>query len=60
MILLKVSFDAGMGYAQALAAPLVEATQAAISFAESAAKMGIAFDITADQAGDMMAKWRTD
>lgn len=29
------------------------------SFAESAAKMGVAFDITADQAGDMMAKWRT-
>ena len=28
-------------------------------FAESATKMGIAFDITADQAGDMMAKWRT-
>lgn len=30
-----------------------------MSFAESAAKMGVAFDITADQAGDMMAKWRT-
>lgn len=29
------------------------------AFAESAVKMGIAFDITADQAGDMMAKWRT-
>lgn len=29
------------------------------SFAESAAKMGVAFDITAEQAGDMMAKWRT-
>ena len=29
------------------------------SFAESAAKMGIAFDVTADQAGEMMAKWRT-
>lgn len=29
------------------------------AFAESAAKMGIAFDITADQAGEMMAKWRT-
>ena len=28
-------------------------------FAKSAAKMGVAFDITADQAGDMMAKWRT-
>lgn len=30
-----------------------------MSFAESAVKMGIAFDVTADQAGDMMAKWRT-
>ena len=30
-----------------------------LAFAESAAKMGIAFDTTADHAGDMMAKWRT-
>ncbi|WP_295157123.1 phage tail tape measure protein [Selenomonas sp. AE3005] len=30
-----------------------------MSFAESATKMGIAFDVTAEQAGDMMAKWRT-
>ena len=30
-----------------------------LQFAESAAKMGVAFDITAEQAGDMMAKWRT-
>lgn len=28
-------------------------------FTEDAAKMGIAFDVTADQAGDYMAKWRT-
>ena len=28
-------------------------------FASDAAKMGIAFDVTADQAGEMMAKWRT-
>lgn len=28
-------------------------------FAESVAKMGVAFDISAGQAGDMMAKWRT-
>lgn len=28
-------------------------------FVESAAKMGVAFDISAGQAGDMMAKWRT-
>lgn len=30
-----------------------------LKFAESAAKMGVAFDISADQAGEMMAKWRT-
>lgn len=29
------------------------------AFAEAAAKMGVAFDVSADQAGDMMAKWRT-
>ena len=28
-------------------------------FAEDAVKMGVAFDQTAEQAGDMMAKWRT-
>ena len=28
-------------------------------FTEGAAKMGIAFDISAEQAGDWMAKWRT-
>ena len=35
------------------------ARQDLTAFAGSAAKMGIAFDITADQAGEMMAKWRT-
>ncbi|GAV21613.1 phage tail tape measure protein [Carboxydothermus pertinax] len=30
-----------------------------LSFAESAAKMGVAFDITAEEAGQMMAEWRT-
>jgi TP901 family phage tail tape measure protein len=30
-----------------------------LAFAESAAKMGVAFDITAEQSGDMMAVWRT-
>lgn len=29
------------------------------SFTETAAKMGVAFDTTAEQAGDWMAKWRT-
>jgi len=30
-----------------------------LSFAEAAVKMGVAFDQTADQSGEMMAKWRT-
>lgn len=30
-----------------------------LKFAESAGKMGIAFDTTADDAGQMMAQWRT-
>lgn len=30
-----------------------------VKFAEDAGKMGIAFDVSADQAGDWMAKWRT-
>tara|TARA_R110002167_G_scaffold12963_4_gene54855 strand:- start:3605 stop:6274 length:2670 start_codon:yes stop_codon:yes gene_type:complete len=30
-----------------------------LGFAEDAAKMGIAFDTTAEDAGDKMAKWRT-
>ncbi len=30
-----------------------------LSFTESAAKMGVAFDMTADAAGEMMAKWRS-
>lgn len=51
--------------AQGLAQIMASAGQSGIaknellSFTESAAKMGVAFDITADQAGDMMAKWRT-
>jgi TP901 family phage tail tape measure protein len=30
-----------------------------LGFAESAAKMGVAFDITAEEAGQMMAEWRS-
>ncbi|MCL8308782.1 phage tail tape measure protein, partial [Pseudomonas putida] len=30
-----------------------------LGFAEAAVKMGVAFDQTADQSGEMMAKWRT-
>ena len=30
-----------------------------LAFTEQAAKMGVAYDITAEQAGEMMAKWRS-
>lgn len=30
-----------------------------LRFAQDAAKMGVAFDMTGDEAGNMMAKWRT-
>lgn len=33
--------------------------QELLRFAEDAAKMGVAFDMTGDEAGAMMAKWRT-
>ena len=33
--------------------------QELLGFAEDAAKMGVAFDMTGDEAGAMMAKWRT-
>jgi TP901 family phage tail tape measure protein len=33
--------------------------QELLRFAEDAAKMGVAFDTTAEDAGEMMAKWRT-
>ena len=51
--------------AQGISSIMASAGQAGIAknellgFAESAAKMGVAFDVTADEAGDMMAKWRT-
>lgn len=35
------------------------ARQDLLEFAQDAVKMGVAFDLTADQAGDMMAKWRS-
>lgn len=35
------------------------ARQELTGFAESAAKMGVAFDISADRAGELMAQWRT-
>lgn len=35
------------------------ARQEIVEFTEDAAKMGVAFDTTAEQSGDWMAKWRT-
>lgn len=35
------------------------ARQDLMQFAEDAVKMGVAFDVTAEQAGDMIAKWRS-
>lgn len=35
------------------------ARQDLMQFAEDAVKIGVAFDVTAEQAGDMMAKWRS-
>ena len=35
------------------------ARQDLMQFAEDAVKMGVAFGVTAEQAGDMMAKWRS-
>lgn len=51
--------------AEGLASIAAAAGQAGIplkditKFTADAAKMGIAFDVSADQAGEMMAKWRT-
>lgn len=51
--------------AEGLAAIVAAGGQAGIArkdlleFAKASAKMGIAFDVTAEEAGDMMAKWRT-
>lgn len=51
--------------ADGLAAIMAAAGQSGIAktdlleFTEQAAKMGVAFDISADQAGEMMAKWKS-
>ncbi|MPT48036.1 MAG: phage tail tape measure protein [Sphingobium sp.] len=51
--------------AEGLAQIVAEAGRAGVArgellaFAEDAAKMGVAFDTTAEEAGGMMAKWRT-
>lgn len=49
----------GLGQIVAAGAQSGIARDELVSFAEEVAKMGVAFDITADQAGTMMAQWRT-
>lgn len=62
--ILKMSTEIPMT-AEAIASIVAAGGQSGIAkselldFAKSAAKMGIAFDITSEEAGDMMAKWRT-
>lgn len=62
--ILKMSTEIPMT-AEAIASIVAAGGQSGIAkselldFTKSAAKMGIAFDITAEEAGDMMAKWRT-
>ena len=49
---------AGIGAIIAAAGQANIAKNELVSFAESAAKMGVAFDLTAELSGEMMAKWR--
>ncbi|WP_103730660.1 phage tail tape measure protein [Novosphingobium sp. HII-3] len=39
--------------------PMTNQRQQLLEFTNDAAEMGVAFDMTADQAGETMAKWRT-
>lgn len=48
----------GLGEIAAAAGRSGIAREEIMAFTEDAAKMGIAFDITAEQAGGMMSKWR--
>ncbi len=49
----------GLGHIAAAAAQAGIAKQDIMQFTENAAQMGIAYNISAEQAGDMMAKWRS-
>ena len=49
---------AGVGQDLLKAGKFTEARSELMAFTESAAKMGVAFDISADQAGETMATWR--
>lgn len=57
---LRIPFAAdGLAQIMAAAAQSGVAQKDLISFTEQAAKMGVAFDITAEEAGTMMAKWQS-
>ena len=49
----------GLAQIAASAGQAAIAREDIVQFTEDAAKMGVAFNITAEQAGDMMATWRT-
>jgi TP901 family phage tail tape measure protein len=49
----------GLGHIAAAAAQAGIAKQDIMQFTENAAQMGVAYNISAEQAGDMMAKWRS-
>ncbi len=49
----------GLGHIAAAAAQAGIAKNEILQFTENAAQMGVAYNITAEQAGDMMAKWRS-
>ena len=56
----RIPFAAdGLAQIMASAAQSGVAQKDLISFTEQAAKMGVAFDITAEEAGEMMAKWQS-
>lgn len=50
---------AGVGQKALAAGQAGKARSELLAFTEDAAKMGTAFDMTAEQAGETMAKWRT-
>lgn len=49
----------GLAHIAAAAAQAGIAKKDILEFTENAAQMGVAYNITAEQAGDMMAKWRS-
>lgn len=55
---IPISAD-GLAKIMASAAQSGVAQENLLAFTEQAAKMGVAFDITAEEAGEMMAKWQS-